>query len=107
MQLGYARISSDDQNLDLQYDALKKAGCKKIFDDRMSGAHATRPGLERILDVGREGDVVVVWRLDRLGRSLRDLIELVRLLESRGIGLASLQEKIDTTTSGGKSNGAY
>ena len=102
MRIGYARVSSDDQNLDLQHDALRKAGCKKIFDDRVSGAHASRPGLERLLEVARDGDVIVVWRLDRLGRSLKDLLELVGKFESEGVGLTSLQEKIDTSSSGGR-----
>jgi DNA invertase Pin-like site-specific DNA recombinase len=102
LKIGYARVSSDDQNLDLQLDALKKAGCKKIFDDKRSGAHVDRPGLANLLNSVRKGDVVVVWRLDRLGRSLKDLLELGGDLESKGVGLASLQEKIDTTSSGGK-----
>jgi len=102
MLIGYARVSSDDQNLDLQLDELKKAGCKKILEDRISGARASRPGLERMLETVREGDVVVVWRLDRLGRSLKDLIELVASLETRGVGLTSLKEKIDTTSSSGR-----
>lgn len=102
MQIGYARVSSDDQNLDLQYDALKAAGCKKIFDDRVSGAHSQRPGLERLLDTVRDGDSVIVWRLDRLGRSMKDLLEVVAKLESNGVELSSLQEKIDTSSSGGR-----
>jgi DNA invertase Pin-like site-specific DNA recombinase len=102
MQIGYARVSSDDQNLDLQNDALAAAGCKKIYEDRMSGAKASRPGLEMAIEVAREGDVLTVWRLDRLGRSLKDLIELVNSLERRGVGFTSLQEKIDTTSSGGR-----
>mgnify|MGYP000266770398 CR=1 FL=1 len=102
MQIGYARVSSDDQNLDLQYDALKVAGCKKIFDDRASGAHAQRPGLERLLETVREGDSVIVWRLDRLGRSMKDLLEVVTQLESNGVELNSLKEKIDTSSSGGR-----
>jgi DNA invertase Pin-like site-specific DNA recombinase len=102
MQIGYARVSGDDQNLDLQNDALKSAGCHKIYEDRMSGAKASRPGLQMAIEVAREGDVIVVWRLDRLGRSLTDLIELVNKLEKRGVGLSSLQEKLDTTSSGGR-----
>ncbi|MFX7540906.1 recombinase family protein, partial [Acinetobacter baumannii] len=77
-------------------------GCKKIYEDRMSGAKASRPGLEMAIEVAREGDVLTVWRLDRLGRSLKDLIELVNSLERRGVGFTSLQEKIDTTSSGGR-----
>jgi DNA invertase Pin-like site-specific DNA recombinase len=102
MQIGYARVSTDDQNLDLQTDALRAAGCKKIYEDRLSGAKASRPGLQMAMEVAREGDVLTVWRLDRLGRSLRDLIELVNCLERKGVGFTSLQEKIDTTTSGGR-----
>ncbi len=102
MKIGYARVSTFDQNLDLQGDALKEAGCKKIFTDNASGARAARPGLERALDYVREGDCLVVWRLDRLGRSLKHLIEVVEGLEKRGVGFISLQEGFDTTTSGGK-----
>lgn len=102
MLIGYARVSTDDQNLDLQRDALRQAGCKKICEDRISGAKAARPGLSLALEVARTGDVLVVWRLDRLGRSLHDLIVLAKTLEEAGIGLMSLQENIDTTTSGGR-----
>jgi DNA invertase Pin-like site-specific DNA recombinase len=102
MLLGYARVSTDDQNLDLQRDALRVAGCGRIFEDRLSGAKAARPGLTQLLDVARMGDLVVVWRLDRLGRSLHDLIVMARQLEEAGIGLMSLQEKIDTSSSGGR-----
>jgi len=102
LKIGYARVSSDDQNLDLQFDALKKAGCKKVFDDRITGAKAARPGLDKLMEIAREGDVIVVWRLDRLGRSLKNLIELVNRLEKEGIGLSSIQEKIDTKSSSGK-----
>lgn len=102
MLIGYARISTDDQNLDLQKDALTRAGCDRVLEDRESGAKASRPGLKAALEYAREGDTILVWRLDRLGRSLRDLIDLVNRLESRGIGLRSLHESIDTTTSSGK-----
>ena len=102
MLLGYARVSTDDQNLDLQRDALRAAGCEKIYEDRISGAKAARPGLAVALEVARSGDVLVVWRLDRLGRSLHDLIVLARQLDRAEIGLMSLQEKIDTSSSGGK-----
>jgi len=102
MRVGYARVSGDDQKLDLQLDALQKAGCKKIMEDRKSGARADRPGLARLLEIVREGDVVIIWRLDRLGRSLRDLLELAAHFETEGVGLKSLQENIDTTSSGGK-----
>lgn len=102
MHIGYARVSTDDQNLDLQNDALKAAGCEKIYEDRISGSKAQRPGLTLALEVAREGDVLVVWRFDRLGRSLKDLIELATKLEKKGVGLKSLQENIDTTSSGGR-----
>ena len=102
MLIGYARVSTDDQNLDLQRDALRSAGCEKIYEDRMSGAKAARPGLNLALEVARAGDVLTVWRLDRLGRSLHDLILLGRKLDEMGIGLMSVQEKIDTSSSGGK-----
>src|ERR687885_2778915 len=102
MLIGYARVSTDDQNLDLQRDALEKAGCELIFDDMVSGTKARRAGLEQALSHLREGDTLVVWRLDRLGRSLRHLIDTVTDLQERGIGFKSLTESIDTTTSGGK-----
>ena len=102
MLIGYARVSTDDQNLDLQKDALTQLGCNRIMEDRLSGAGAERPGLKSALDYARPGDVLVVWRLDRLSRSLKDLIEMVALLESKGVGLKSLQESIDTSSSSGK-----
>ena len=102
MLVGYARISTDDQNLDLQRDALTQAGCKKIYTDQLSGVSVNRLGLATALEVLRRGDTLVIWRLDRLGRSLKDLIRLVEQLEQRGIGLKSLQENIDTATSGGR-----
>ena len=102
MLIGYARVSTEDQNLDLQKDALLTIGCEKIFDDRMSGAKAERPGLTKALEICRKDDTLVVWRLDRLGRSLKDLISLAETLKERGIGLKSIQESIDTTTSGGQ-----
>jgi DNA invertase Pin-like site-specific DNA recombinase len=102
MLIGYARVSTDDQNLDLQRDALRAAGCEKIYEDRISGAKAERPGLALALEVARAGDALIVWRLDRLGRSLHDLILLARKLEEAGVGLMSVQEKIDTSSSGGR-----
>tara|TARA_B110000977_G_C11080918_1_gene492907 strand:- start:3437 stop:4207 length:771 start_codon:yes stop_codon:yes gene_type:complete len=102
MQIGYARISTDDQSLDLQCDALRSAGCDKVFEDTMSGAKAERPGLRQALGHLRDGDTLVVWRLDRLGRSLKDLIVRAEELKGMGIGLKSLQESIDTASSGGK-----
>src|SRR5438270_4316328 len=102
MFIGYARVSTDDQNLDLQRDALQKAGCEQIYTDQVSGTKAIRPGLTAALSHLREGDTLVVWRLDRLGRSLRHLIDTVTTLAERGIGFKSLTETIDTTTSGGK-----
>jgi len=101
MLIGYARVSTVDQNLDLQTDALKKAGCEKICSDKISGAKAERPGLEKVLDISRAGDTLVIWRLDRLGRSLKDLIGIAETLKERSIGLKSLEEGIDTTTSTG------
>ena len=102
MLIGYARVSTGDQNLDLQRDALRAAGCEKIHEDRISGAKADRPGLAKAMEMARAGDVLAVWRLDRLGRSLHDLIILARALDEAGIGLMSLQERIDTSSSGGK-----
>ena len=102
MKIGYARVSTHDQNLDLQKDALEKAGCEKIFVDEISGTVAKREGLEKAKEILRKGDMLIVWRLDRLGRSIRDLIDWVTLLEEEGIGFKSLQESIDTTTSSGK-----
>jgi DNA invertase Pin-like site-specific DNA recombinase len=100
--IGYARVSTDDQHLHLQQDALKTAGCMKIFTDTASGTKAERKGLEEAFNYVREGDALVVWRLDRLGRSLKDLIERLTELHQRNIGFKSLTENIDTTTSGGK-----
>src|SRR5215212_7468668 len=102
MLIGYARVSTQDQTLALQQDALMAAGCELTFTDTVSGTKAKRPGLEEALAYLREGDTLVVWRLDRLGRSLRDLIDTVTTLHERGIGFKSLTEQIDTTTSGGK-----
>jgi DNA invertase Pin-like site-specific DNA recombinase len=102
MLIGYARISTHDQTLALQQDALEKVGCEKIFTDRVSGTKAQRIGLTEALSHLREGDTLVVWRLDRLGRSLRHLIDTITELNARGVGFKSLTENIDTTTSGGK-----
>jgi DNA invertase Pin-like site-specific DNA recombinase len=102
MLIGYARVSTHDQTLHLQQDALKKAECSKIFTDTASGAKAERKGLEEALTYVRTGDTLVVWRLDRLGRSLPHLITTMTDLEERGIGFKSLTENIDTTARGGK-----
>lgn len=102
MLIGYARVSTDDQNLDLQRDALKGAGCERIFEDTVSGTKAERIGLAALMNVLRVSDTVVIWRLDRLGRSLKNLIQLVEYLENAGVGLRSLQENIDTASSGGR-----
>lgn len=101
MIIGYARVSSALQDTAMQLDALKKAGCEKIFHETYSGASRDRPELERCFEALREGDSLVVWRLDRLGRSLKDLVSLVSELEERKIKLKSLTEAIDTATSSG------
>lgn len=100
--IGYARTSTSDQTPALQLDALAAAGCVRVFEETASGAIDERPELERMLDHLREGDEVIVWRLDRLGRSLRHLIAVVGEFESRGIAFRSLTEGIDTSTAGGK-----
>jgi DNA invertase Pin-like site-specific DNA recombinase len=102
MLIGYARVSTSDQTLDLQKDALQKAGCERIFTDMASGAKAERQGFDEALSHLRKGDILVVWRLDRLGRSLNHLIETITGLNNRHIGFKSITENIDTTTSGGK-----
>lgn len=102
MLIGYARVSTADQKLSLQEDALLSAGCQKIYGEIASGAKSERVELTKALNDCREGDTLVVWKLDRLGRSIRHLIDTVKLLESKKIGFKSLQENIDTTTSGGK-----
>jgi len=102
MRIGYIRVSRDTQTTALQEDAIQKAECKRVFIDTMSGVRDDRPEFQRMLDMARPGDVIVVWRLDRLGRSLRHLIETVTQMSERGIELQSLKENIDTTTSTGK-----
>ena len=102
MKIGYARISTNEQNLDLQLDALKVAGCEQIFKDVASGSKTDRPGLDDALRQLREGDSLVVWKLDRLGRSLRHLIDLITALNQNGVFFKSLRESIDTSSSGGK-----
>lgn len=100
--IGYARVSTHEQNLDLQIDALRRHGCEKIFTEKTSGGKVLRQGLEETLEYIREGDTLVVWKLDRLGRSLKHLIEIVNDLNEKGIQFHSLQENIDTNSSGGK-----
>ncbi|NJR47023.1 MAG: recombinase family protein [Hyellaceae cyanobacterium CSU_1_1] len=102
MLLGYARVSTKDQNLDLQLDALRLHGCEKFFTDTVSGAKVARPGLDEILKEARAKDVIVIWKLDRLGRSLKHLVDLVAELNQRNIGLRSLNDPIDTTTAQGR-----
>lgn len=102
MLVGYARVSTQQQTTDLQTDALTRAGCERIFTEKASGARTDRPELRAALDYMRQGDVLVVWRLDRLARSLKQLIQTAEDLEKRGIGLRSLTESIDTTTPAGK-----
>jgi DNA invertase Pin-like site-specific DNA recombinase len=102
MRIGYARVSTTEQNLDLQRDALKRAGCERIIEETASGGKVQRSGLERVQEKLRQGDVLAVWRLDRLGRSLKHLIEVMGGLEDQGIGFHSVTESIDTTTPGGK-----
>ncbi len=102
MRIGYARVSTSDQNLNLQQDALQAAGCERLFTDIVSGARGERPGLSAALTECRPGDTLVVWKLDRLGRSLAHLVETVGMLATRSVGFHSLQEQLDTTTAGGK-----
>jgi len=101
MLIGYARVSTEDQKLDLQHDALRASGCEKIFDETASGASTRLPAREELLDYARRGDTVLIWKLDRLSRSLHDLIEVANLLKRQGVGLRSLHEAIDTTTPAG------
>ena len=102
MLIGYARVSTKDQNLELQREALLKAGCEKILDDKLSGARAERPGLSKASEILREGDTLVVWKLDRLGRSLRNLVDLVEQLQNQGVQFRSLTDSIDTGTPSGR-----
>ena len=101
-RIGYARVSTDDQNLDLQRDALRQAGCSVIYEETASGKSAARPELEQCRKALRAGDTLVVWRLDRLGRSLHDLVQIVAELEQRGVHFESLTEKIETESAAGK-----
>lgn len=102
MKIGYTRISTNDQTADSQTDALKAAGAERIFSDTATGANVDRPGLADMIEHMRSGDAVVVWRLDRLARSLKDLIEMSAMFDAKGVHLISLNEGIDTTTPGGK-----
>jgi DNA invertase Pin-like site-specific DNA recombinase len=102
MKFGYARVSTRDQNLDPQRDQLRQAGCEEILEEIASGAKSERPVLRGLLEQMRTGDVLVIWKLDRLGRSLRDLVNLVSTLMEKGVGLKSLQDPIDTTSSQGR-----
>jgi DNA invertase Pin-like site-specific DNA recombinase len=102
MKIGYARISTVEQNLNLQTDALERAGCEKIFTDTASGSINARKGLLDAVEFCRSGDALIVWKLDRLGRSLKHLIDTVNYLQEKGVEFVSLQESVDTATSGGK-----
>jgi DNA invertase Pin-like site-specific DNA recombinase len=102
MKIGYARVSTKEQNLSLQLDALKKEGCERIYQEKISGAKADRPELQKMIEQLRSGDVIITWKLDRLGRSLRDLVNLVNEIQDKGAGLKALHDAIDTTTPHGK-----
>jgi DNA invertase Pin-like site-specific DNA recombinase len=102
VKIGYARVSTQDQNLDLQIDALKKEGCERIYEEKASGGKADRPELTRMLEHLRSGDILVIWKLDRLGRSLRHLIDLVETLKNMGVELVSIQDSVNTATPAGK-----
>lgn len=102
MIIGYARVSTQDQNPDFQIDALKKAGTEELFVEKMTGKFRERPELAQCLRTLRKGDVLIVWKLDRLARSLKDLVEIVQDLNDRGVGFKSLTEAIDTTSAGGR-----
>ena len=102
MKIGYARVSTQDQNAQLQVDALRQADCEKIYIDHASGAKTNRPELTKALDQLRKGDTLTVWKLDRLGRSLKHLIEVIQTIDSQGVAFHSLTEGMDTSTPGGK-----
>ena len=102
MLIGYARVSTGDQKLDLQMDALKQSGCERVFTDQISGAKSDRPGLAEATSFARPKDTIVVWRLDRFGRSLKDLVGRIEELSAKGVGFRSLTESIDTTSSTGR-----
>ena len=102
MKIGYARVSTKDQSLNLQKDALEKAGCRKIYSEQISGTKTDRANLDEMIEHVRQGDIIVVWKLDRLGRSLRDLINLISKFQDLGVEFKSLQDNIDTTTPTGK-----
>ncbi len=98
MNIGYARVSTQDQNMELQLDALNKSGCQKIYQEKKSGKNTERPQLQKLLEILREGDTLVIWKLDRLGRSIRDLIQLVQELSEKKVEFVSLQDGINTAT---------
>lgn len=98
--IGYARVSTGEQDTALQLDALRKAGCERLFEDKASGVKTDRPGLAEAIRYVRDGDTLTVWKLDRLGRSMKHLIEIITELEAKGVGFRSITENIDTTTSG-------
>jgi len=102
MLIGYARVSTQDQNLELQIEALTRAGCEKVFDDKLSGSRAERPGLAKALEMLREGDTLVVWKLDRLGRSVKNLVDLAGQLHKQCVQFKSLTDAIDTSTASGR-----
>ncbi len=102
MKIGYARVSTQDQNLEMQLDALQKAGCEKVFQEKASGIKSERPQLTAMQQILREGDVIYIYKLDRLGRSLKHLLEMTSDFEKRGIGLVSINDHIDTTTAQGR-----
>ena len=102
MKIGYARVSTIDQNLDLQLDALKKAGCEKIYQEKISGIAKNRPELDKMISILRTGDEILVWRLDRLGRSLKHIIDLVLNFNNKGIVIKGISDGVDTSTSSGR-----